>query len=276
MQLCAENNMQVVVPSSPSQMFHLVRRQMLQDFRKPLIVMTPKSLLRHKLAVCSLEDLSSGHFMNLIPDTDDIDATRVDRVVFCSGKVYYDLLEERRQRELDNVAIVRIEQLYPFPVEDYAATIRHYPKATEVVWCQEEPQNTTRPNQAAMVPPKDCQCEAFVHSERGVVNASCIAAGTPSDDGRVWETSICFVKAGSCEPGRPAYYSHSLEPLPLDWVACEEARMAGQGGDGPPEGAPPEVSQTASGSETKRPVPTEITMGTTMSPAPWRERRKTK
>jgi 2-oxoglutarate dehydrogenase E1 component len=141
MQLCAESNMQVVVPSSPSQMFHLVRRQMLQEFRKPLVVMTPKSLLRHKLAVSSLEDLATGHFYDLIPETDDIDPAAVDRLVFCSGKVYYDLLEERRKRELGNVAIVRIEQLYPFPIDDYSATIRHYPKATEIVWCQEEPQN---------------------------------------------------------------------------------------------------------------------------------------
>jgi 2-oxoglutarate dehydrogenase E1 component len=141
MQLCAENNMQVVVPSSPAQMFHMVRRQMLQDFRKPLIVMTPKSLLRHKMAVSTLQDLSEGGFRALIPEVDDIDPVAVDRVVFCSGKVYYDLLEERRKRELGNVAIVRIEQLYPFPVEGYSATIAHYPKATEIVWCQEEPQN---------------------------------------------------------------------------------------------------------------------------------------
>jgi 2-oxoglutarate dehydrogenase E1 component len=141
LQLSAENNMSVCVPSSPAQMFHMLRRQMLRDFRKPLVVMTPKSLLRHKLSVSSLDDLTHGFFQEVIGEIDDLPAAKVRRVVFCSGKVYFDLLEARRAEELRDVAIVRIEQLYPFPSEDYAATLRHYPNATEVVWCQEEPQN---------------------------------------------------------------------------------------------------------------------------------------
>ena len=141
LQLCAENNMSVCVPSTPAQMFHMLRRQMLRDFRKPLIVMTPKSLLRHKLSVSALDDLAHGFFQEVIGEIDDLQASKVRRVVFCSGKVYFDLLEARRAEELRDVAIVRVEQLYPFPSEDYAAALRHYPNATEVVWCQEEPQN---------------------------------------------------------------------------------------------------------------------------------------
>jgi 2-oxoglutarate dehydrogenase E1 component len=141
LQLCAENNMSVCVPSTPAQMFHMLRRQMLRDFRKPLIVMTPKSLLRHKLSVSALDDLAHGFFQEVIGEIDDLPASKVRRVVFCSGKVYFDLLEARRAEELRDVAIVRVEQLYPFPADDYAAALRHYPNATEVVWCQEEPQN---------------------------------------------------------------------------------------------------------------------------------------
>jgi 2-oxoglutarate dehydrogenase E1 component len=133
--------MSVCVPSTPAQMFHMLRRQMLRDFRKPLVVMTPKSLLRHKLSVSSLDDLTHGFFNEVIGEIDDLPASKVRRVVFCSGKVYFDLLEARRAEERRDVAIVRIEQLYPFPSEDYAAALRHYPNATEIVWCQEEPQN---------------------------------------------------------------------------------------------------------------------------------------
>jgi 2-oxoglutarate dehydrogenase E1 component len=114
---------------------------MKQSFRKPLIVMTPKSLLRHKLSVSPLEDLTRGSFRNVIDEVDDIAAAKVTRVVFCSGKVYFDLLESRRAGALHNVAIVRVEQLYPFPSEEYAAIIRKYSAAREIVWCQEEPQN---------------------------------------------------------------------------------------------------------------------------------------
>ncbi len=141
LQLSAENNMQICVPSTPAQMFHMLRRQMRRSLRKPLIVMTPKSLLRHKLSVSPLEDLARGTFHNVIDEIDDIDTAKVKRVVFCSGKVFFDLLEARRSLGLHDVAIVRIEQLYPFPIEEYKAVIAKYPNARDVVWCQEEPQN---------------------------------------------------------------------------------------------------------------------------------------
>lgn len=141
LQLCAEQNMQVCVPSTPAQMFHMLRRQMKQGFRKPLIIMTPKSLLRHKLSVSQLDDLTQGSFRTVIDEVDDIQASKVTRVVFCSGKVYFDLLDSRRGDGLHNIAIVRVEQLYPFPAEEYAAIIKKYSNAREIVWCQEEPQN---------------------------------------------------------------------------------------------------------------------------------------
>jgi 2-oxoglutarate dehydrogenase E1 component len=141
LQLCAEHNMSVVVPSTPAQMFHLIRRQMVRNFRKPTVVLTPKSLLRHKLSVSPLDALSSGRFLRIIPEVDAIDPAKVRRLVLCSGKVYFDLLEARRERGLEDVAIVRIEQLYPFPIRRYAALIEDFPALREVVWCQEEPQN---------------------------------------------------------------------------------------------------------------------------------------
>lgn len=141
MQLCAQHNIQVCTPTTPSQIFHLLRRQVIRDFRKPLIVMTPKSLLRHKLAVSPLEDLTKGKFHTVIPEIDALDEKKVTRVVLCCGKVYYDLLEARREKKLDNVAIVRIEQLYPFPKKALIAELNKYPAAKEVIWCQEEPQN---------------------------------------------------------------------------------------------------------------------------------------
>jgi 2-oxoglutarate dehydrogenase E1 component len=141
LQLCAENNIQVCIPSTPAQMFHMLRRQMLRHYRKPLIVMTPKSLLRHKLSVSPLEDLSSGRFELVIPEVRKIDPEKVRRLVFCSGKVYYDLLETCNAQDIAGVAVTRIEQLYPFPIEEYAAQIAAWPKAEEIVWCQEEPQN---------------------------------------------------------------------------------------------------------------------------------------
>lgn len=141
LQLCAEHNMQVVVPSTPAQMFHLLRRQMLRSLRKPLIVFTPKSLLRHPASTSSLSQLSEGYFHTMIDDVEDIEKEGVDRIVFCSGKLYFELAEARRKEKLDNVALVRIEELYPFPIEQYAATIERYRNATEIVWCQEEPQN---------------------------------------------------------------------------------------------------------------------------------------
>jgi len=141
LQLCAEHNMQVCVPSTPAQMFHMIRRQMIRPYRKPLIVMTPKSLLRHKASVSPLSALSTGRFEVIIADTAGLEPAEVSRVIFCSGKVYYDLIEARTVNELNNVAIVRIEQLYPFAVEQYASVLSIYPNATDVVWCQEEPQN---------------------------------------------------------------------------------------------------------------------------------------
>jgi 2-oxoglutarate dehydrogenase E1 component len=141
LQLCADDNMQVCVPSTPAQMFHMVRRQMRQPFRKPLIVMTPKSLLRNELAVSALEELTRGGFARVIGEIDELPAPQVRRIVFCSGKVYYDLLKARRKEALRDVALVRIEQLYPFPSEEYQGILNRYAEAREVVWCQEEPQN---------------------------------------------------------------------------------------------------------------------------------------
>ena len=141
LQLCAELNMSVCVPSTPAQMFHMLRRQMLRSFRKPLIVMTPKSLLRHELSVSSLADLHTGGFRHLIDEVDAVDPAAVRRVVLSSGKVYFDLLKARRAAAQTDVALVRLEQLYPFPDEEYAALLKRYPQAREVVWCQEEPQN---------------------------------------------------------------------------------------------------------------------------------------
>jgi 2-oxoglutarate dehydrogenase E1 component len=141
LQLCAEANMSVCVPSTPAQMFHMLRRQMLREFRKPLVVMTPKSLLRHEMSVSSLADLEQGSFRNIIDEIDPVDPAKVRRVVFSSGKVYFDLLKARRALAAEDVALVRLEQIYPFPADEYAAIFGRYPNAAEIVWCQEEPQN---------------------------------------------------------------------------------------------------------------------------------------
>jgi 2-oxoglutarate dehydrogenase E1 component len=141
LQLCAEHNMQVCTPTTPAQIFHLLRRQMIRSYRKPLIIMSPKSLLRHKLAVSTLEDLTDGQFLPVIGEQDDINPKKVTRLVMCAGKVYYDLLEARRQDDLKHVAIARIEQLYPFPDELFKAEVSKYPQLKEFIWCQEEPQN---------------------------------------------------------------------------------------------------------------------------------------
>ncbi|MEN5041189.1 2-oxoglutarate dehydrogenase E1 component [Stenotrophomonas sp. TWI1149] len=140
LQLCALENMLVCVPSTPAQAYHMLRRQMRMTTRKPLIVMSPKSLLRHKLAVSTLDELANGEFQHLIGDA-KADAKKVKRVVLCSGKVYYDLLEDQTKRGQDDVAIIRVEQLYPFPRVALAAELKKYGKAVDVVWCQEEPQN---------------------------------------------------------------------------------------------------------------------------------------
>ena len=141
LQLCAEHNIQVCVPTTPAQVFHMLRRQVIRPLRKPLIVMSPKSLLRHKQAVSTLEELTDGSFQTIIPEVDELTASKVKRVVLCSGKVYYDLYNKRAEEGREDVAIVRIEQLYPFPEEDLIEAIKPYKNVTSVVWCQEEPLN---------------------------------------------------------------------------------------------------------------------------------------
>ena len=142
LQLCADNNIQVVQPTSAAQIFHVLRRQMVRQFRKPLVILTPKSLLRNKDAGSPMSDLSSGRFRPIIGEVDDkISAASVKRVLVCSGKVYYDLINGRKERKDSTVAIIRAEQLYPFAHKTFEAELRKYPKATEVVWVQDEPQN---------------------------------------------------------------------------------------------------------------------------------------
>jgi len=141
LQLCAEHNIQVCNPTTPAQIFHLLRRQLIRPYRKPLIVMSPKSLLRHKLAVSTLEDLTNGHFQPVIGEQDDMNPKKVTRFILCAGKVYYDLLEARRRDDLKHVAIARIEQLYPFPDELFKVEIAKYPHLEDFIWCQEEPKN---------------------------------------------------------------------------------------------------------------------------------------
>lgn len=141
MQLCSNNNIQVCVPSTPAQMFHMIRRQILMGTRKPLIVMTPKSLLRNKASTSTLEELSNGSFQLVIDDSDIKKKAAVKRVVLCSGKVYYDLLEARSANPDQDIAIVRIEQLYPIPHQELSSILASYPADCEVAWCQEEPQN---------------------------------------------------------------------------------------------------------------------------------------
>ena len=142
LQLCADNNIQVVQPTTAAQIFHLLRRQMIRRFRKPLVVLTPKSLLRHKDASSPLADLAKGTFRTVIGETDEsIGAGKVRRLLLCSGKVYYDLVNARRERERTDVAIIRLEQLYPFPHKAYADELAKYPDLAELVWVQDEPQN---------------------------------------------------------------------------------------------------------------------------------------
>ena len=141
LQLCAEHNIQVCVPTTPAQIYHLLRRQVIRPLRKPLVVLTPKSLLRHKLAISTLEDLAEGSFQTVIPEIDAQDPANVGRIVLCSGKVYYDLLEKRRAEGRDDIAIVRLEQLYPFPEDDLIEVLAPYKNLKHIVWCQEEPMN---------------------------------------------------------------------------------------------------------------------------------------
>ena len=141
MQLSADTNMQVVQPTTASQIFHVLRRQMVRNLRKPLIIMTPKSLLRNKDATSPLSEFTKGSFQTVIPDNGGLKADKVKRVVACSGKVYYDLAKKREEKEIDDVAILRIEQLYPFPHKAFSGELKKYPNLTDIVWCQDEPQN---------------------------------------------------------------------------------------------------------------------------------------
>jgi 2-oxoglutarate dehydrogenase E1 component len=141
MQLAADTNMQIVQPTTASQIFHVLRRQMVRNLRKPLVIMTPKSLLRNKDATSALSDFTRGGFQTVIGELKEIKPEKVKRMVVCSGKVYYDLVKKREERGSDDVAIVRIEQLYPFAHKAFASEIKKYPNATEIVWAQDEPQN---------------------------------------------------------------------------------------------------------------------------------------
>jgi 2-oxoglutarate dehydrogenase E1 component len=141
MQLSAEFNWEVCVPSNAAQIYHLLRRQMLRKQRKPLIVMTPKSLLRHKDASSPLEDLAKGTFQTIIPEVEKIDPKNVTRVVTCAGKIYFDLAAARREHKVDNVVLIRVEQLYPFDDHRLAEELKKYPNAKDMIWCQEEPLN---------------------------------------------------------------------------------------------------------------------------------------
>ena len=140
MQLCAEHNIQVCIPTTPAQVFHMLRRQAIRPMRRPLVVMSPKWILRHPLATSSLEDLAGGSFHNVIGE-EQLDPAKVKRVVLCSGKVYYHLLEERNKREQKDVALIRLEQLYPFPEEELKVALAPFSKIKDIFWCQEEPMN---------------------------------------------------------------------------------------------------------------------------------------
>ncbi|HNT85097.1 MAG TPA: 2-oxoglutarate dehydrogenase E1 component, partial [Ottowia sp.] len=144
MQLAADANMQIVQPTTASQIFHVLRRQMVRNLRKPLVIFTPKSLLRNKDATSPLSEFTKGGFQTVLGERDEAivkNAAKVKRVIACSGKVYYDLVKKRSEAERSDVAIVRVEQLYPFPHKAFAAELKKYPNATDIVWCQDEPQN---------------------------------------------------------------------------------------------------------------------------------------
>jgi 2-oxoglutarate dehydrogenase E1 component len=140
LQLCAEDNMQVAYPTTPASIFHFLRRQQMRSVRKPLIIMSPKSMLRNPLALSSLEDIAEGTRLKLVI-ADNLDAKKVRKVIICSGKLYYDLLEHRNNQNISDVAIIRVEQLYPFPVEELNAELKKYSRESEIIWCQEEPEN---------------------------------------------------------------------------------------------------------------------------------------
>jgi 2-oxoglutarate dehydrogenase E1 component len=140
LQLCAAHNIQVCIPTTPAQMFHLIRRQALRPMRRPLVVMSPKWILRHKLATSSLEELAEGSFKNVIGD-DVIEPKKAKKIVLCSGKVYYHLLEARTEAKQEDVVLIRLEQLYPFPEEELKEALEPFKKISNVAWCQEEPMN---------------------------------------------------------------------------------------------------------------------------------------
>ena len=142
LQLCAEYNIQVCVPTTPSQIFHIIRRQAIRPMRRPLIIMSPKSLLRHKQAISTLEDLAEGSFKTVLPESSEtIAADQVKRIVLCSGKVYYDLINRREELKDESIAVIRLEQLYPFPYTDLESVLEQYKNVESLVWCQEEPKN---------------------------------------------------------------------------------------------------------------------------------------
>jgi 2-oxoglutarate dehydrogenase E1 component len=141
MQLSADTNMQIVQPTTASQIFHVLRRQMVRNLRKPLIIFTPKSLLRNKDAASPLSEFTKGCFQTVIPENKVLKADKVKRVVACYGKVYYDLVKKREEKGADDVVILRVEQLYPFPHKAFATELKKYPNVTDIVWCQDEPQN---------------------------------------------------------------------------------------------------------------------------------------
>jgi 2-oxoglutarate dehydrogenase E1 component len=142
LQLCADYNIQVCMPATPVQMFFLLRRQMIRPWRKPLVIFTPKSLLRHKESVSPLSEFAGSKFNPVNWEwNEDIKPEKCKRVIFCSGKVFFDLINKRKELGSDDVAIIRIAQLYPFPHDAFQATIDRYANASEVIWCQEEPGN---------------------------------------------------------------------------------------------------------------------------------------
>ena len=144
MQLSADTNMQVVQPTTASQIFHILRRQMVRNLRKPLIIMTPKSLLRAKDAASPLSEFTKGGFQTVIPENNEQvfkKADKVKRIIACSGKVYFDLVRKRQEKDVDDVVLLRVEQLYPFPHKAFATELKKYPNVVDIVWCQDEPQN---------------------------------------------------------------------------------------------------------------------------------------
>lgn len=141
LQLCANDNMQVCAPTTPAQIYHLLRRQILRPFRTPLIIMSPKSLLRHALVTSTLDELANGQFNNVLPELDQLENQKINRVIICQGKVYYDLLAQRREKKLENIAIIRLEQMYPFPDQELQTLLAPYGQVKDWVWCQEEPYN---------------------------------------------------------------------------------------------------------------------------------------